>query len=98
MPFYKDRTIRLIVGLAPGGGYDLYSRVIARHLGKHIPGNPTIVVENMPGAGSVIAANYMFKAAKPDGLTPRGPSWTSIPMMARGWSETSKRSLISSLR
>jgi tripartite-type tricarboxylate transporter receptor subunit TctC len=68
-PFYKGKTIRLIVGLAPGGGYDLYSRVIARHLGKHIPGNPTIVVENMAGAGSVIAANHMYKAAKPDGLT-----------------------------
>jgi len=68
-PFFKGKTIRLIVGLAPGGGYDLYSRVIARHLGKHIPGNPTVVVENMTGAGSVIAANYMFKAARPDGLT-----------------------------
>ncbi|HXV82401.1 MAG TPA: tripartite tricarboxylate transporter substrate-binding protein [Candidatus Binatia bacterium] len=68
-PFYQGKTIRLIVGLAPGGGYDLYSRVIARHMGKHIPGNPTIVVENMTGAGSVIAANYMYKAAKPDGLT-----------------------------
>ena len=67
--FYRGKTIRLIVGLAPGGGYDLYSRVIARHIGKHIPGNPTIVVENMQGAGSIIAANYMFKAAKPDGLT-----------------------------
>jgi tripartite-type tricarboxylate transporter receptor subunit TctC len=67
--FYKGKTIRLIVGLAPGGGYDLYSRVIARHLGKHIPGNPTIVVENMTGAGSIIAANYMYHAAKPDGLT-----------------------------
>jgi tripartite-type tricarboxylate transporter receptor subunit TctC len=67
--FYKGKTIRLIVGLAPGGGYDLYSRVIGRHLGKHIAGNPTIVVENMQGAGSVIAANYMYKAAKPDGLT-----------------------------
>jgi tripartite-type tricarboxylate transporter receptor subunit TctC len=66
--FYRGKTIRLIVGLAPGGGYDLYSRVIARHMGKHIPGNPTIVVENMTGAGSVIAANYMYKAAKPDGL------------------------------
>jgi tripartite-type tricarboxylate transporter receptor subunit TctC len=66
--FYKGKAIRLIVGLAPGGGYDLYSRVIARHIGKHIPGNPTIVVENMQGAGSVIAANYMYKAAKPDGL------------------------------
>jgi tripartite-type tricarboxylate transporter receptor subunit TctC len=68
-PFYQGKTIRLIVGLAPGGGYDLYSRVIARQMGKHIPGNPTIVVDNMTGAGSVIAANYMFKAARPDGLT-----------------------------
>jgi tripartite-type tricarboxylate transporter receptor subunit TctC len=68
-PFYQGKTIRLVVGLAPGGGYDLYSRVIARQMGKHIPGNPTIVVENMTGAGSVIAANYMYKAAKPDGLT-----------------------------
>ena len=68
-PFYQGKAIRLIVGLAPGGGYDLYSRVIARHMGKYIPGNPTIVVENMTGAGSVIAANYMYKAAKPDGLT-----------------------------
>jgi tripartite-type tricarboxylate transporter receptor subunit TctC len=67
--FYKGKTIRLVVGLAPGGGYDLYARVIARHLGKHIPGNPTIVVENMTGAGSVIAANHMYNAAKPDGLT-----------------------------
>jgi tripartite-type tricarboxylate transporter receptor subunit TctC len=68
-PFYQGKTIRLIVGLAPGGGYDLYARVIARHMGKHIPGNPTIVVENMTGAGSVIAANYIYNAAKPDGLT-----------------------------
>ena len=68
-PFYRGKTIRLIVGLAPGGGYDLYSRVIARHMGKHLPGNPTIMVENMQGAGSVIAANYMYNAAKPDGLT-----------------------------
>ena len=67
--FYQGKTIRLIVGLAPGGGYDLYSRTIARQMGKHIPGNPTIVVENMDGAGSLIAANYMYKAAKPDGLT-----------------------------
>ncbi|HEY3153785.1 MAG TPA: hypothetical protein VGK65_19150, partial [Candidatus Binatia bacterium] len=46
--FYKGKTIRLIVGLAPGGGFDAYSRVIARHIGKHIPGNPTTVVDNMP--------------------------------------------------
>jgi tripartite-type tricarboxylate transporter receptor subunit TctC len=68
-PFFQGKTIRLIVGLAPGGGYDLYSRVIARQMGKHIPGNPTVVVENMDGAGSMIAANHMYKAAKPDGLT-----------------------------
>ena len=68
-PFFQGKTIRLIVGLAPGGGYDLYSRTIARQMGKHIPGNPTIVVENMDGAGSLIAANHMYKAAKPDGLT-----------------------------
>jgi tripartite-type tricarboxylate transporter receptor subunit TctC len=68
-PFYKGATIRFIVGLSAGGGYDLYSRAIARHIGKHIPGNPTIVVENMVGAGSVLSANYLYRAAKPDGLT-----------------------------
>jgi tripartite-type tricarboxylate transporter receptor subunit TctC len=68
-PFYQGKTIRLIVGLAPGGGYDLYSRTIARQMGKHIPGNPTVVVENMDGAGSMIAANHMYKVARPDGLT-----------------------------
>ena len=67
--FYKGKTIRIMVGFAPGGGYDLYSRVIARHLGKHIPGNPTVAVENMSGAGSRIAANHVYKVAKPDGLT-----------------------------
>jgi tripartite-type tricarboxylate transporter receptor subunit TctC len=67
--FYKGKTIRLIVGLAPGGGFDAYSRVIARHMGKHIPGNPTTVVENMPGAASLLAANYIYKVARPDGLT-----------------------------
>jgi tripartite-type tricarboxylate transporter receptor subunit TctC len=67
-PFYKGKTIRLIVGLSAGGGYDVYSRAIARHMGKHIPGNPVIVVENMTGAGSVISANYVYKVAKADGL------------------------------
>lgn len=67
--FYKGKTIRLIVGLAPGGGFDTYARVIARHIGKHIPGNPITVVDNMPGAASLLAANYVYKAAKPDGLT-----------------------------
>lgn len=67
--FYKGKTIRLIVGLAPGGGFDAYSRVIARHIGKHIPGNPTTVVDNMPGAASLLAANYVYRVAKADGLT-----------------------------
>jgi tripartite-type tricarboxylate transporter receptor subunit TctC len=67
--FYKGKTIRLIVGLAPGGGFDTYSRVIARHMGKHVPGNPTLIVDNMPGAASLLAANFIYKAAKRDGLT-----------------------------
>lgn len=67
--FYKGQTIRIIVGYAAGGGYDLYSRTTARHMGRHIPGNPTIIVENMAGAGSLIAANHVYKIAKPDGLT-----------------------------
>jgi len=66
--FYKGKTIRFVVGQAPGGGYDLAARTIGRHMGKHIPGNPTIVVENMTGAGSLIAANYTFNSAKADGL------------------------------
>ena len=67
--FYGGKTIRLIVGYAPGGGYDFYARTIARHMGKHIAGNPTFVVENMPGAGSLVSANHLYKIAKPDGLT-----------------------------
>jgi len=68
-PFYQDKTVRIIVGAAAGGGYDTYSRTIARHIGKYIAGNPTIVVENMPGAGFLISANHTYKIAKPDGIT-----------------------------
>jgi len=67
--FYEGKTIRIIVGYSAGGGYDTYARLIARHIGKHIPGNPSVVVENMTGAGSLISANYMYRVAKPDGLT-----------------------------
>ena len=67
--FYEGKTIRFVVGFTAGGGYDLYTRTLGRHLGKHIAGNPTVIVDNMPGAGSMISANYTFKAAKPDGLT-----------------------------
>jgi tripartite-type tricarboxylate transporter receptor subunit TctC len=67
--YYKDKTIRFIVGQAAGGGYDTYGRTIARYIGKYIPGAPTTVVDNMTGAGSLVAANYLFNNAKPDGLT-----------------------------
>ena len=67
--FYKGKTIRIVVGGSAGGGYDTYSRTIARHWGKHIPGNPSFVVDNMPGAGSIISANHVYKGSKPDGLT-----------------------------
>jgi len=68
-PFYEGKNIRLLVGYSAGGGYDTYGRAIARHIGKHIPGKPDVIVENMTGAGSTIAANYLFSEAKPDGLT-----------------------------
>jgi tripartite-type tricarboxylate transporter receptor subunit TctC len=67
--YYESKTIRIIVGFSPGGGFDTYSRAIARHIGRHIPGNPTVIVENMTGAGSLIAGNYLYNQAKPDGLT-----------------------------
>ena len=65
--FYAGKTIRVTVGLAAGGGYDTYTRAIARHLGKHIPGNPSFVVDNMVGAGGLIAANYTYSKADRDG-------------------------------
>ncbi len=67
--FYQGKTIRMIVGTSAGGGFDTYTRTIARHFGKHVPGQPSIVVENMAGAGHLIAANHMYRVAKPDGLT-----------------------------
>jgi tripartite-type tricarboxylate transporter receptor subunit TctC len=67
-PIYEGKTIRIIVGYSAGGGYDTYARVFSRHIGKHIPGNPNVIVENMTGAGSLISANYLYKVAKPDGL------------------------------
>lgn len=67
--YYRGKTVRIVVGLSAGGGFDIYARALARHMGKHIAGNPAFVVDNMPGAGSMIAANHVYKAAKPDGLT-----------------------------
>ena len=67
--FYRGKNLNLIVGYSAGGGYDTYSRILARHLGKHIPGNPSIVVQNMPGAGSLKFANYLYNVAPKDGTT-----------------------------
>jgi tripartite-type tricarboxylate transporter receptor subunit TctC len=68
-PFYKGKTIRVVVATTAGGGFDAYTRTIVRHMGKHVPGRPTFVVENMPGACHLIGANHMYRVAKPDGLT-----------------------------
>jgi tripartite-type tricarboxylate transporter receptor subunit TctC len=67
--FYQGKTIRIIIGYQPGDNHDLWARLYARFLGKHIPGNPEFVAQNMPGAGSMIAANHVFNLTKPDGLT-----------------------------
>ena len=73
-PFYKDKQIRVVVGFTTGGFYDRWARLLARYMPKYIPGNPTFIVQNMPGAGSVVAANYVYSVAKPDGLTIGFPS------------------------
>jgi tripartite-type tricarboxylate transporter receptor subunit TctC len=65
--YFKDKTIRLMVGSAPGGGYDAYGRIVAAHIRRHIPGNPTVIVQNMPGAGSLVLANYLYNVAPKDG-------------------------------
>lgn len=66
---YGGKTVTVVVGYPPGGGYDRYARLYAKYLPKYIPGSPTVVVQNMPGGGSIIAANHLYSVAKPDGLT-----------------------------
>ena len=68
-PFYQGKTIRIVVGNISGDAYDLWARIFAQHMGKYIPGNPNFIVQNMPGGGGIIAANYVYSVAKPDGLT-----------------------------
>ncbi|HET7679989.1 MAG TPA: tripartite tricarboxylate transporter substrate-binding protein [Xanthobacteraceae bacterium] len=65
--FYKGKTVTIIVGYPPGGGYDAYARALTRHMGRHIPGNPTVLMRNMPGAGSLVAANHIYNSAPKDG-------------------------------
>jgi tripartite-type tricarboxylate transporter receptor subunit TctC len=67
--YYAGKTVTIVVGYKTGGGYDATARLLARHLPKHIPGKPTVIVQNMPGANSIIAANHAYNVAKPDGLT-----------------------------
>jgi tripartite-type tricarboxylate transporter receptor subunit TctC len=74
--FYAGKTVKILVGFGPGGGYDLYARTLARHLGRHIPGNPSILVQNMPGAGSLKVVNYLYGVAPKDG--------TALGTFARG--------------
>ena len=68
-PFYQGKTIRIVTGYPAGDVNDLWPRLIAQHMGKYIPGNPNFIVQNMPGASSMIAANYVYSVAKPDGMT-----------------------------
>src|SRR6187397_2721837 len=65
--FYRGKTVRVVVGFSPGGGYDVYARALARHLGRHIPGNPMVVVQNMPGAASLKSVQYLTAGAPADG-------------------------------
>src|SRR5712671_5047813 len=84
--FYTGKTVNLVIGYAPGGGYDLYARTLGRHIGRHIPGKPNIVVQNMPGAGSIKAANFLYAIAPKDGTTFGGFARGAVidPVLGRG--------------
>src|SRR5688572_6765105 len=73
-PYYQGKTITIITGSQAGDLFDIYARMIALHMSKHIPGNPNILVQNMPGAGHIVAANFVYGVAKPDGLTVLAPN------------------------
>src|SRR5262245_24170423 len=67
--FYRGKSVTLVIGNGPGGGFDVFGRLLARHIGQYIPGSPSVVVQNMPGAGSLVAANYLYNLAPKDGAT-----------------------------
>ena len=73
-PYYQGKTMTIITGSQTGDVFDIYARMIAAHIGKHIPGNPNVVVQNMTGAGHIVAANFVYSVAKPDGLTLLAPN------------------------
>jgi len=66
--FYRGKTVNLLIGTQPGGAYDAYARLLGRHIGRHIPGEPLVVVQNMPGAASLVLANFLYSASARDGL------------------------------
>ena len=80
--FYKGKTVSLIVGYSAGGGADLWARFIARHLGRHLPGNPTVIVQNMPGGSGLAAVNHVYNAVPQDGTRIILPS-VSVPTAAK---------------
>lgn len=82
--FYRGKTVTILVGHSAGGGFDTYARVISRHLGKHIPGNPNVVVNNMPGAGTLISANYTYNQAPKDGTLINSFDGGIVPMQIYG--------------
>src|SRR5262245_12208985 len=87
--FYAGKSINVLIGFSPGGGYDLYARTLARHMGRHIPGNPRLVPQNMPGAGSLRAANYLYGVAPKDGtaIAHFAPGVLFEPLLGRGGAE-----------
>lgn len=93
-PFYEGKTITVIAGVSAGSAYDLYARLMAQFMGKHIAGNPSFVVQNMTGAGSIIGANYVYNVSKPDGLTNRfRPANRRAARNTGGAAENSPRSI-----
>jgi tripartite-type tricarboxylate transporter receptor subunit TctC len=78
--FYHGKTVRMVIGIAPGTAYDSYARLVARHLGKYLPGEPTVIAQNMPGAGSLNAYNYLYNVAPRDGTT-LGLGHRFVPLM-----------------
>jgi len=83
-PYYKDKTVRIIAGFPSGGGVDAEARLLAKFFERHIPGNPSVLVQNMPGAGGMVATNWFEQFAKPDGLTFHYTSTTSINQQVFG--------------
>src|SRR6267142_338508 len=82
--FYRGKRVNLVIGYGPGGGYDTYARLLARFIGEHIPGNPTIIAQNMPGAGSRGAANWLYNVAPKDGTVVATLSQTTPTDQALG--------------